>query len=147
MSETAVRLLIPDDCALLLIDQQAGLAFGVGSIDRQVLLNNVIALTKTARAFGLPIVISTSATKVYSGPVMPAVQTALPGVVSIERRNMNVWKTRGPQCDRQNGPAASDRVRSAKGGLCSVLGAVGHSGGIRSLRSRRRLRRVDSCQL
>lgn len=33
-------LLTPTDCALLLIDQQAGLAFGVGSIDRQVLLEN-----------------------------------------------------------------------------------------------------------
>jgi len=95
MSETAVRLLIPDDCALLLIDQQAGLAFGVGSIDRQVLLNNVIALAKTARAFGLPIVVSTSATKVYSGPLMPAIQAALPGVVSPERRNMNVWEDEG----------------------------------------------------
>jgi len=41
MTETAVRLLIPEECALLLVDQQAGLAFGVGSIDRQTLLNNV----------------------------------------------------------------------------------------------------------
>jgi nicotinamidase-related amidase len=95
MSETAVRLVIPDDCALLLIDQQAGLALGVGSIDRQVLLNNVIALAKTARAFGLPIAVSTSATKVYSGPLMPAIQAALPGVVSPERRNMNVWEDEG----------------------------------------------------
>jgi nicotinamidase-related amidase len=30
-------LLEPAQCALLLIDQQAGLAFGVGSSDRQVL--------------------------------------------------------------------------------------------------------------
>ena len=37
-------LIRPEECALLLIDQQAGLAFGVGSIDRQVLLNNAIAL-------------------------------------------------------------------------------------------------------
>jgi nicotinamidase-related amidase len=36
-------LLQPEQCALLLIDQQAGLAFGVGSSDRQVLLNNTIA--------------------------------------------------------------------------------------------------------
>lgn len=54
MSETAVRLLLPDECALLLVDPQSGLAFGVGSIDRQMFLNNVIALAKTARAFGLP---------------------------------------------------------------------------------------------
>jgi len=92
MSETAVRLLVPEECALLLVDQQAGLAFGVGSIDRQTLLNNVIALAKTARTFGLPVVVSTSATKVYSGPLMPAIQAALPGVVSLERRNMNVWE-------------------------------------------------------
>ena len=64
----------------------------VRSIDRQMFLNNVIALAKTARAFGLPIVVSTSATKVYSDPLMPAIQAALPGVVSLERRNMNVWE-------------------------------------------------------
>ena len=92
MSETAVRLLLPDECGLLLVDPQARLAFGVGSIDRQMFLNNVIALAKTARAFGLPIVVSTSATKVYSDPLMPAIQAALPGVVSLERRNMNVWE-------------------------------------------------------
>jgi hypothetical protein len=41
-------LLQPAQCALLLIDQQAGLAFGVGSSDRQVLLNNTVALARTA---------------------------------------------------------------------------------------------------
>jgi len=45
-------LLKPPECALLLIDQQAGLAFGVGSVDRQVLLNNTIALARTATVFG-----------------------------------------------------------------------------------------------
>ncbi len=29
---------------------------------------------------------------VHSGPLMPAIQAALPGVVSLERRNMNVWE-------------------------------------------------------
>jgi nicotinamidase-related amidase len=85
-------LLRPEDCALLLVDLQAGLAFGVGSEDRQVLLNNAVALARTAQVFGIPVVASTSATKVYSGPMMPSVQAALPGVVSIERRNMNVWE-------------------------------------------------------
>ena len=54
-------LIEPKDCALVLVDQQAGLAFGVGSIDRQMLLNNVIALARTATIFGMPIVASTSA--------------------------------------------------------------------------------------
>jgi nicotinamidase-related amidase len=77
-------LLLPEDCALLLVDLQAGLAFGVGSEDRQVLLNNAVALARTARVFEIPVVVSTSATKVYSGPMMPAIQTALPGVIPID---------------------------------------------------------------
>jgi nicotinamidase-related amidase len=87
-----MSLLQPSDCALVLIDQQAGLAFGVGSDDRQVLLNNTIALGQTARVFGIPIVASTSASNVYSGPLMPKLQTAIPDVVPIERRNMNIWE-------------------------------------------------------
>ena len=85
-------LLVPTDCAVVFADQQAGLAFGVQSMDRQALLNNSIALARTANAFALPVVASTSASKVYSGPMMPALQAALPGVVAIERRSMNVWE-------------------------------------------------------
>lgn len=88
----SIPLLKPEECALVLIDQQAGLAFGVGSIDRQILLNNTIALARTAVVFGLPIVVSTSATKVYSGPLMPAIHAVLPGVAVIDRRNMNLWE-------------------------------------------------------
>ena len=75
-----------------LIDQQAGLAFGVGSTDRQVLLNNTVALARVASAFDLPVVISTSASKVYSGPLMAAIQAVLPHQASLERRNMNLWE-------------------------------------------------------
>jgi nicotinamidase-related amidase len=85
-------LLDPSDCALLLIDQQAGLAFGVSSIDRQTLLNNVVALTRTAKVFDIPVIVSTSASKVYSGPLMPALRSVLPDALTIERRNMNVWE-------------------------------------------------------
>jgi hypothetical protein len=40
-------LLKPGDCALLLVDFQAGLAFGVESTPRQAVLNNAIALART----------------------------------------------------------------------------------------------------
>jgi len=85
-------LIQPTECVLLLIDQQAGLAFGVGSSDRQVLLNNTIALVQVATVFHVPVIVSTSASKVYSGPLMPAIQAVIPGVQSIERRNMNIWE-------------------------------------------------------
>lgn len=88
----SIPLLQPDDCALLLVDQQAGLAFGVSSMDRQTLLNNTVALARTAQVFKLPVVASTSATKVYSGPLMPAVHAALPDVEVLDRHNMNAWE-------------------------------------------------------
>jgi len=53
-------LLTPQAPALVLVDPQAGLAFGVGSIDRQVLLNNMIALARTAVVFKLPVVAGSS---------------------------------------------------------------------------------------
>jgi len=85
-------LLVPDDCVLVFVDQQAGLAFGAQSMDKQALINNSVALARTAVAFGLPIVASTSASKVYSGPMMAPVLAALSGIVPIERRSMNVWE-------------------------------------------------------
>ena len=59
-------LLKPDECALLLVDFQAGLAFGVESTARQTLLNNAVALARTAIAFQVPVVASTSASRVYT---------------------------------------------------------------------------------
>jgi len=85
-------LIQPAECALFLVDFQAGLAFGVESVSRQTLLHNVVSLARTAVLFGLPVVASTSASKVYSGPLLPALQAVLPGVTSIERRNMNAWE-------------------------------------------------------
>ena len=85
-------LLKPEDCAMLLVDFQAGLGFGVESASRQVLLNNAVALARTAAAFDVPVVVSTSASRVYSGPLLPALQEALPSVKAIERKNMNAWE-------------------------------------------------------
>jgi nicotinamidase-related amidase len=88
----ADSLLKPQDCATLFIDFQAGLGFAVESISRQVVLNNAVALARTAVAFGVPVVASTSASRVYSGPMFPALQAAIPSVKPIERKSMNVWE-------------------------------------------------------
>jgi nicotinamidase-related amidase len=82
----------PDECALVLLDPQAGLGFAVQSIDRQQLLNNLVALAETALTFNVPIIVSTSATKVYSGPPFPAIRELLPGVPVYERHSMNLWE-------------------------------------------------------
>ena len=85
-------LLRPETCAMLLVDFQAGLGFGVESASRQVLLNNAVPLARMAAAFSVPVVVSTSASLVYSGPLLPALQDALPAVKAIERKPMNVWE-------------------------------------------------------
>ena len=85
-------LLKPEDCVMLLVDFQAGLGFSVESISRQVVLGNAVALARTAVAFKVPVIASTSASRVYSGPLLPALQEALPSTKAIERRSMNVWE-------------------------------------------------------
>jgi nicotinamidase-related amidase len=77
---------------MVLVDYQAGLAFAAGSADRQGIRSAALALAKTAVAFSVPVVASTSATKVYSGPLMPPLRALLTDVVPIERRNMNLWE-------------------------------------------------------
>lgn len=87
-----IPLLTPADCAVILVDEQAGLAFAAASTDRQSLRNGALALARTAVAFDVPVVVSTSASKVYSGPLMPPLRAILPDVTPIERRNMNLWE-------------------------------------------------------
>jgi len=89
---TNLPLIKPNEAVMLMVDQQAGLAFGVGSTDRQLLVSNTVALAKTARTFQIPVVVSTSASKVYSGPLMPTIRTVLDNVPPMERRNMNAWE-------------------------------------------------------
>jgi nicotinamidase-related amidase len=89
---TTDMLLKPEECVMLLVDFQAGLGFGVESMSRQVVLNNAVALARTATAFKVPVIASTSASRVYSGSLLPGLQAALPSVKAIERRSMNVWE-------------------------------------------------------
>src|ERR1700734_2349261 len=106
-------LLQPADCLFLFVDYQAGLAFGVESIARQAILNNAISLARTAMVFNAPIVASTSASKVYSGPLLPSLQAVMPSVQPIERRNMNAWED-----DKVRAAiAATSRKRLIVGGL------------------------------
>jgi nicotinamidase-related amidase len=91
-SSSPSTLLTPSDCAVLIVDPQPGLAFAVQSLDRQLLLNNLIAVAKTARAFSLPLIVSTSASRIYSGPMFAALREHIADVAPLERKNMNAWE-------------------------------------------------------
>ena len=44
-------LLTPQNCTVIFIDHQPQMAFGVTSIDRQLLINNTVGLAKSAKIF------------------------------------------------------------------------------------------------
>jgi nicotinamidase-related amidase len=92
MEPSPTPLFAPDQLALVLVDPQPGLSFVAQSMDHQTLLNNLVALARTARVFGLPVVLTTSATKKFSGPVFPQLRAALGDLEPIERTNMNAFE-------------------------------------------------------
>ena len=55
------HLLSPENSALILIDYQPGLIEGTNSIDKDVLVNNAVAMAKTGVMYELPIILSTIA--------------------------------------------------------------------------------------
>src|SRR5882672_7253810 len=84
-------LLTPDNCVVTLIDFQPQMLFGVSNFDRQGIINNVVALSKAARVFDVPVVLSTVETKGFSGNMWPQLQAVYPGQAAIERTSMNSW--------------------------------------------------------
>src|SRR5437879_11575528 len=84
-------LLTPDNCVVTLIDLQPQMLFGVANFDRQMIINNNVALSKAARVFGVPVVLSTVETKGFSGNMWPQIQAVFPKQTPIERTSMNSW--------------------------------------------------------
>jgi nicotinamidase-related amidase len=91
MSNKYLDLLTPENSQLIFIDQQPQMAFGVQSIDRQVLKNNVVALAKGAKAFKIPTTITTVETEGFSGPTFPELLAVFPQNPILERTSMNSW--------------------------------------------------------
>ena len=91
MSDPKLDLLTPANCQLIFIDQQPQMAFGVQSIDRQVLKNNVVALAKAAKVFNIPTTITTVETESFSGHTYPELLAVFPELPLLERTSMNSW--------------------------------------------------------
>ena len=89
MSKTQV--LTPENSQLIIIDHQPQMAFGVQSIDRQTLKNNVVGLTKSAKVFNVPTTITTVETDAFSGPTYPEILDVFPDAPLLERSSMNSW--------------------------------------------------------
>lgn len=87
------HLLTPKNSVLILIDYQPPQIFTTKSMDRQQMINNVVALTKIARNFGLPIILTTvNVSNGVNPDTIPQLRSIIPDVHSIDRTTINSWE-------------------------------------------------------
>ncbi|AUT73378.1 hydrolase [Paraburkholderia hospita] len=91
MTNPKLEVLTPQNSQLLFIDHQPQMAFGVQSIDRQVLKNNVVGLAKAAKIFSIPTTITSVESQSFSGFTYPELLDVFPGQPVLERTSMNSW--------------------------------------------------------
>ena len=73
------HLLTPQNAALFVVDYQPSQIAAVTSMDRDLLLENIVSTVKTAKAFGLPIIHSTINVATGRGqPTVPAERVTSP---------------------------------------------------------------------
>ena len=88
-------LLTRDNCAVVFIDHQPQMTFGVSGTERQQLFNNVMMLAKGANLFNVPVVLTTVETKGFSGYMWPQLLDVFPEQTPVERSSMNSWDDEG----------------------------------------------------
>lgn len=87
------HLLTPENSILILIDYQPPQIFTTKSMDRQQLIDNVVALAKIAKNFGLPIILTTvNVTNGVNPDTIPQLRSVIPEVPSIDRTAINSWE-------------------------------------------------------
>jgi nicotinamidase-related amidase len=91
MAQTKLEVLTPQNSQIIFIDHQPQMAFGVQSIDRQVLKNNTVGLAKAAKVFRIPTTITTVETESFSGFAYPELLDVFPDAKVLERTSMNSW--------------------------------------------------------
>ena len=87
------RLLTPQNAAFIIIDYQPVQVNSIASMDRQLLLNNIVGCAKAAVAFGLPIVHSTVNVKTgLNKPPVPHIRRVLGDYPTYDRTTINSWE-------------------------------------------------------
>ncbi len=84
-------LLTPDNCVLVLIDHQPFQLANVNSHEPTMVMNNVTALAKTAKAFNIPTILTT-VNEERGGLIFKTVQDVFPNQTTINRTFINAWE-------------------------------------------------------
>jgi nicotinamidase-related amidase len=86
------HLLTPQNSALVIIDYQPNQIKGVTSMGRDLLVHNIVSVARTAKAFGLPIVLSTVNVANGAEPTLPDLKAVLADSGEIDRTQINAWE-------------------------------------------------------
>jgi len=86
-------LLTPENCVFLLIDHQPFQLANVNSHDPTIVINNVTGLAKTAKAFGIPTIL-TIVNEERGGALFKQLQAVFPDQKPINRTFINAWEDR-----------------------------------------------------
>ena len=87
------QLLTPENSTFIIIDYQPVQVNSIASMDRQLLVNNIVGCSRAAKVFGLPIVHSTVNVKTgLNQPPIPQIRKALHDVPTIDRTTINSWE-------------------------------------------------------
>jgi nicotinamidase-related amidase len=89
------KLYTAEDSAVVFIDHQPQMTFGVSNIDRATLINNVTLLAKVAKEFKVPAILTSVETEAFSGYIWPQLLDVFPGQTVVERSSMNAWDDAG----------------------------------------------------
>jgi nicotinamidase-related amidase len=82
-----------ENSALVLIDHQPAVGLAVHSIDQGLLVTNVGALARAAKALGVPTVLSTIGAKgsVLVDPIFKDISDVFPQITPIDRTTTHAW--------------------------------------------------------
>ena len=89
----ADSLLTPENCVLVIIDYQPEQVRTVKFAPQEVVMMNVVAAAKLARAFDVPVILSTVAVDMgVNEGTAQEILDVLPGVPEIDRTGVNAWE-------------------------------------------------------
>jgi nicotinamidase-related amidase len=86
------HLLTPQNAALVVIDYQPSQVQTVASMDRTLLISNIVSVARLAKTFDVPIVLSTVNVGNGQGPTVPELKAILPDSREIDRTTINSWE-------------------------------------------------------
>jgi len=87
------HLLTPRNSALIIIDYQPLQVSSVASMDRRDLVINIVAVTRLAKLFQLPIVLSSVNVKAKGEePTIHQLRDLLPDAPELDRTSINAWE-------------------------------------------------------